>query len=352
MLVGRVRERQVLDHLLADARHGRSGTLVIRGEAGIGKTALLRYCEHEAVDCQVIHVAGVEDELELPFAALHQLCQPLLDHLSEVPEPQTRALRIAFGLEAGATPGRFMVGPAVLTLLADVAPNKPLVCVIDGAQWVDEASAQVFGFVARRLFAESVVLLLVVRETGNRHRFEGLRTLSLEGLTTDDATTLFTAATAGHVDAQMRDRIVAETRGNPLALLELPRVMSRAELAGDFAIPRSATVSNQMEEHYIRRIRALPEQTQALLMLAAADPTGDPALFWRAGLALGLDPEAAGAAESDDLLDFGSLVRFRHPLARSAAYAAGSDADRRASHAALAAATDANADPERRAWHL
>jgi DNA-binding CsgD family transcriptional regulator len=351
-LVGRARERDVLDQLLADARGGRSGTLVIRGEAGVGKTALLRYCAQHAVDCKVVDVAGVEDELELPFAALHQLCQPLLDRLSDLPEPQARALRVAFGFAAGATPDRLMVGLAVLTLLSEVAATRPLVCVIDDAQWVDEASAQVLGVVARRLLAESVVLLLAMRETGSRYGFDGLRTLSLEGLTTDDARTLLTAATAGHVDAQVRDRIVAETRGNPLALLELSHEMSPAELAGGFATPRSTAVSNQMEEHYTRRIRALPEPAQMVMMLAAADPTGDPALLWRARLGLGLDSASAGAAPSDQLLDISSQVRFRHPLARSAAYAAGSDADRRTAHAALAAATDAHADPDRRAWHL
>jgi DNA-binding CsgD family transcriptional regulator len=351
-LVGRVPEREVLDQLLADARGGRSGTLVIRGEPGVGKTALLRYCAQHAVDCTVLDVGGVEDELELPFAALHQLCQPLLDRLSDLPEPQARALRVAFGLAAGATPDRLMVGLAVLTLLGEAAATRPLVCAIDDAQWVDEPSAQVLGVVARRLLAESVVLLLAMRETGSRHGFDGLPTLALAGLTTDDARTLLTAASAGEVDAQVRDRIVAETRGNPLALLELSHEMRPAELAGGFATPRSSTVSNQMEEHYTERIRALPAPAQMLMILAAADPTGDPALLWRASLALGLDSAVVDAAGSDQLLDVGSQVRFRHPLARSAAYAAGSDADRRTAHAALAAATDAHTDPDRRAWHL
>lgn len=342
----------MLDDLLAGARSGHSGALVVRGEAGVGKTALLEYCAEQAEDCRVVHVAGVEDELELPFAALHQLFQPLLDHLSGLPEPQARALQVAFGLGVGTAPDRFMVGLAVLSVLSEVASERALVCIVDDAQWVDDASAQVLGFVARRLLAESVVVLLGVRDNGEHHPFDRLPTLSLEGLTYNDAKALIAATTAGRVDARVRDRIVAETRGNPLALLELPRVMSRTELVGGFAVPRSDTLSGQMHEHYIERIRALPGQTRQLLTLAAADPTGDSALFWRAGLALGLDPEAAGAAESDHLLEVGSHTRFRHPLARSAAYAAGSDADRRAAHAALAAATDMHADPARRVWHL
>ncbi len=352
LFVGRAHERHVLDRLLADARGGSSGALVVRGEAGIGKTALLGYCAQQAVDCRVVHVAGVEDELGLPFAALHQLCQPLLDGLSGLPEPQRRAMQVAFGLSAGTTPDRFMVGLAVLSLLADVASERVLVCIIDDAQWVDDASAQVLGVVARRLLAESVVLLLAVRETG-QHLFSGLPTLSLEGLTIDDARALVAATTTGRVDEQVRDRIVEETRGNPLALLEMPRVVSRAELGGGFAVPGSAgAVSGQMHEHYLRRVSVLPGQTRHLLTLAAADPTGDATLFWRASRALGLDPGAVGAAASDQLLEVGTHVRFRHPLARAAAYAAGSDEDRRSAHAALAAATDVRTDPERRVWHL
>ena len=342
----------MLDQLLANARQGQSGALVIRGEAGIGKTALLRYCARQAVNCRVIDMARVEDELELPFAALHQLCQPLLDHLPDLPEPQGSALQVAFGLAAGATPDRFMVGLAVLSLLADGASERGLVCLIDDAQWVDEASAQVLGFVARRLLAESVVLLFAVRDGGDHHLFDGVPILTVDGLRDADAKALFTMTTAGHIDAMVCDRIVAETSGNPLALLELPQGMSRAELGGGFAVPKSATLSGQLEEHYVRRIRALPWPTQRLMTLAAADPTGDPVLFWRAGLGLGLDPEAVRAAESDQLLEVDSQVHFRHPLARSAAYAAGTDADRRAAHAALAAATDGEADPERRLWHL
>ncbi len=350
--VGRQHERQVLDQLLAGARSGHSGALVVRGEAGVGKTALLEYCADQAEDCQVVHVAGVEDELALPFAALHQLCQPLLDHLSGLPEPQHRALRIAFGLDVGTAPDRFMVGLAVLSVLADVASERVLVCIVDDAQWVDEASAQALGFVARRLHEESVVLLIGVRDNGEKHVFDRLPTLNLEGLTYRDARALIEATTAARIDARVRDQIVAETRGNPLALIELPRVMSRTELVGGLAVPRADTLAGHMHEHYLRRIRALPEQTRQLLTLAAADSTGDSALFWRAGFGLGLDPDAAGAAESDRLLEIGSHIRFRHPLARSAAYAAGSDADRHAAHAALAAATDERADPERRVWHL
>ncbi len=338
--------------MLTDAQSGRSGVLVIRGEAGVGKTALLDYCADQAEGCRVVHVAGVEDELELPFAALHQLCQPLLDHLSEVPEPQARAMQVAFGVGVGTAPDRFMVGLAVLSVLADAASQRVLVCIVDDAQWVDEASAQVLGFVARRLLAESVVLLLGVRDNTEHHLFDRLPTLRLDGLSYDDAKALLAATTAGRIDARVRDRIVAETHGNPLALLELPRVSSRSEFVGGFAVPLANTLPGRMHEHYLGRIRSLPGPTRQLLTLAAADPNGDAALFWRAGRSLALDPEAASVAESDQLLEVGSHVRFRHPIARSAAYAAGSDEDRRAAHLALAAATDVQTDPERRVWHL
>ena len=313
----------------------------MRGEPGIGKTALLGYCEHQAEDCRVVHVAGVEDELVLPFAALHQLCRPLLDHLSGLPEPQARGLQVAFGLSVGTAPDRFMVGLAVLSVLADVASegcSSASSTMLSGSMMRPHRCSDSSPDVSSR---NRSYCSLSYATTGERHLFDRLPTLSLEGLTYNDATALITATTAGRVDARVRDRIVAETRGNPLALLELPRVMSRTELVGGFAVPWTDTLSGQMHEHYVRRIGALPEQTRQMLTLAAADPTGDSALFWRAGLALGLDPEAAGAAESDQLLEVGSHIRFRHPLARSAAYAAGSDADRRAAHAALAAATDA-----------
>jgi DNA-binding CsgD family transcriptional regulator/tetratricopeptide (TPR) repeat protein len=337
-------------------RGGQSAVLVIRGEAGIGKTALMRYCARQASGCRLVEIAGVESEMELPLAALHQLCGPMLSRLAALPEPQQRALRVAFGLAAGTAPDRFMVGLAVLSLLAENAAARPLVCLVDDAQWLDEASSQVLGFVGRRLLAEPVLLLFAVREAAGEQAFPGLPALTVEGLTDKDARALLTAAVPGHLDERVRDRIVAETGGNPLGLLELARGMSEAELAGGFAGPPEASISDhlpgQLQDHYLRRVRALPEPTRQLMLLAAADPTGDAPLLWRAAQTLGLGRDVAAAAGAEQLLKIGSQVRFRHPLVRSAAYTAGSLEDRRAAHLKLAAATDAQTDPERRVWHL
>jgi DNA-binding CsgD family transcriptional regulator len=352
---GRARERRALDGLLDQVRGGESAVLVIRGEAGIGKTALMRYCARQASGCQLAQIHGVESEMELPLAALHQLCTPMLSRLDALPEPQQRALRVGFGLAAGPAPDRFVLGLAVLSLLTEHAAARPLVCLIDDAQWLDEASSQVLGFVGRRLLAEPVGLVLAIRETAGERLFPGLPALALEGLTDEDARALLAAAVPGHLDQRVRDRIVAETGGNPLGLLELTAAMSEAELAGGFADPPRASlpghVQGRLRDHYLGRVRMLPGPAQQLMLLAAADPTGDATLLWRAARALGLGPDAAAAADEEQLLSIGSQVRFRHPLVRSAAYAAGSPEDRRAAHLTLAGATDAQADPERRVWH-
>ena len=348
---GRARERATLDGMLNRVREGDSAALVMRGEAGIGKTALLHYCARQASGCRVAQIAGVESELELPYAALHQLCEPMLGPLEALPMPQQQALQVAFGLAAGNTPDRFLVGLAVLGLLAEVAAERPLVCLVDDAQWLDEPTCQVLGFVGRRLQTEAVLLLFAAREAGDQQVLPALPSQTVEGLTDDDARALLMVAVSRQLNEQVRDRIVAETGGNPLRLLELPRELSTGELAGGFGVPRTGTSSGHMEEYYTRRIRALPEPTQQLLYLAAADPTGDATLLWRAAQILGVPRSAAAAAESEHLLEIGSHVRFRHPLVRSAAYAAGTPADRSAAHAALAEATDGNADPERRVWH-
>jgi len=349
---GRTRERQALDGLLDRVRGGESAVLVIRGEAGIGKTELMRYCARQAAGCRLAQIDGVEAEMELPLAALHQLCAPLLSSLDALPEPQQRALRVAFGLAAEPAPDRFMLGLAVLSLLAESAAARPLVCLVDDAQWLDDASSQVLGFVGRRLLAEPVGLLLAVREPAGERLLPGLPALTLEGLTDEDARALLTAAVPGHLDPRVGDRIIAETGGNPLGLLELARELTEAELAGGFAGPRPATRPGQLQDHYLHRVGVLSEPARQLMLLAAADPTGDATLLWRAAQTLGLGPDAAAAAREKQLLNIGSQVRFRHPLVRSAAYGAGSPADRRAAHLALAAATDAQADPERRVWHL
>src|ERR1700722_851821 len=349
---GRARERQALDGLLDRVRGGESAVLVIRGEAGIGKTALLRYCARQASGCQLAQIGGVESEMELPLAALHPLCAPLLSSLDALPKPQQRALRVAFGLAAGPAPDRFVLGLAVLSLLAESAAVRPLVCLVDDAQWLDEASSQVLGFVGRRLQAEPVGLLLAVREVVGERLFPGLPALTLQGLTDQDAQALLTAAVPGHLDERVRARIVAETGGNPLGLLELAIGMAEAELAGGFVGPRAASLPSQLQDYYLHRVRALPEPVKQLMLLASADPTGDATLLWRAAQTLGLGSDAAAAARARQLLTIGSEVPIRHPLVRSAAYTAGSPADRRAAHLALAAATDAQTDPERRVWHL
>jgi DNA-binding CsgD family transcriptional regulator len=347
---GRVRERRRIDRLLDGVRAGESAALVVQGEAGIGKTALLRYCSRQAAGCRVVQLAGVESELELPFAALHQLCAPMLDGLAALPQPQQQALRVTFGLTSGSAPDRFLVGLAVLSLLAETAAARPLVCLVDDAQWLDDASAQVLGFVARRLMADSVLLMFAVRGTADERLLPALPTLTLQGLVDDEARALLTAAVPGHVDPKVRDRLVAETRGHPLALLELARGLSDAELAGGYAMPTAAPLSADLQDHYLRQVRALPEPTRRLMLLAAADPTGDATLLWRAGRRLGLGGPEAATAVAQQLVEIGARVRFRHPLVRSAAYAAAPPQERSAAHRALAEATDVH-DPDRRTWH-
>ena len=318
MLRGRRSECEVLDGLLEVVRGGRSGALVVRGEAGVGKTALLEYAIESASDLRVVRAVGVESEMELAFAALHQLCAPMLDRIDRLPGPQHDALGIAFGLRAGAVPDRFFVGLAVLSLLSEVAEERPLVCVVDDAQWLDRASAQTLGFVARRLLAESVLVLFAGREPGEELR--GLPELEVRGLRDGDARELLGSVIRGPLDERVRERIVAEARGNPLALLELPRGLSSAQLAGGFGLPGARSLSGRIEESFQRRLGDLPEETQRLLLVAAAEPVGDPALLWAAAQRLGIGYEALAPAESAGLLEVGAQVRFRHPLVRSAVY--------------------------------
>jgi DNA-binding CsgD family transcriptional regulator len=351
-LRGRTTEREKLDRLLKDARRGRSGVVVIRAEAGAGKTALLRYAGGQAAGFRVGQIAGVESEMELPFAGLHQLCAPMLAHLDALPDPQQAALRVAFGLSSGDAPDRFLVALAALSLLAEVAEERPLLCLVDDAQWLDTASRQVLGFVARRLLAEPVALMLAVREPTDERELVGLPEMSLTGLADDDARALLEVVVPGRLDERVRDRIVAETRGNPLALLELYGSVGPAQLAGGFALPDAGDVVDRIEEQYRRRIAALPDATRRLMLLAAGDPVGDATLVWRAAQELGLEREALEPASAEQLLEIGARVRFRHPLVRSAAYRAASADQRRDVHRALAEATDPELDPDRRAWHL
>ncbi len=349
-LLGRASECVLLDDLVSAIRGGEGRSLVLRGEAGIGKTALLQYLIAAASDLIVVRAVGVESEMELPYASLHQLCAPLLGRLPRLPEPQRQALETVFGLSSGAAPDRFLVGLAMLSLLSDVAEERALLCVLDDAQWLDQASALTLTFVARRLQADPVGIVFSTREPG-----EELRNLTqhhVKGLVNGDARALLGSAVMFKLDGQVRDRIVAETRGNPLALLELPQGLTATQLAGGFGLLDAQGLSSRIEESFVRRLVPLPEDTRLLLLAAAAEPAGDPLLLWRAAERLDLPRAAAGAAETDGLLEISGRVTFRHPLVRSAVYRSAKAEQRRAVHLALAEATDKEADPDRRAWHL
>ena len=353
-LTDRRAERDALDRLVDAVRSGESRTLVVRGDPGMGKSALLGYLTRRASGCRVARAAGVQSEMELAFAGLHQLCAPMLDHAEHLPAPQRDALRVALGLSAGPPPDRFLVGLAVLGLLSEVASGQPLICVIDDEQWLDQASAQALGFAARRLAADAVGLVFAARPPADEwatDELAGLPELAVTGLREDHARALLDSVLPGPLDAQVRDLIVAETHGNPLALLELPRGLTPAELAGGFGLPGAAALPGRIEESFRRQLAALPGPARQLLLVAAADPSGDRALVARAAERLGIPAQAAVAAQDAGLLELGARIWFRHPLLRSAAYRAASVPDRQAAHAALAAATDPAADPDRRAWH-
>jgi DNA-binding CsgD family transcriptional regulator len=341
----------VLDRQLQRVRAGERSVLVLRGEAGVGKTALLQYVAERASECRIARVAGVESEMELAFAGLHQLCAPMLDGLDGLPGPQADALRAAFGMQDGDAPDRFRVALAVLTLLAEAAEVEPLICLVDDVQWLDQASAQTLAFVARRLLAERIAMVFAVREPSDVNVLTGLPELVVAGLADDDARSLLASAVPGRLDERVRDQIVAETRGNPLALLELPRGLTSAELAGGFGLPDARPLASRVEETFVQRVRALPRETQRLLLVAAAEPVGDVSLLWRAAERLGIRGDAGRPAEAAGLIDLGIRVRFRHPLMRSAAYRAADFRDRQEVHRALAEATDPDTDPDRRAWH-
>ena len=350
MLLGRQDECAVLDRLLDGARAGRSAALVLEGEAGVGKTALLEYAIASASDLRVLRAVGVQAEMGFTFAALHQLCAPLLDRLERLPVPQRDALLTTFGVRPGPVPDRFLVGLAVLSLLSDVADENALVCVVDDAQWLDQASAQCLAFVARRLLAESLVMVFATREQSQL--FTGLPELVVEGLNASDARSLLASVIPGRLDERIVDAFLAETRGNPLALLELPRGLTAAQLAVGFALPGASSLSGRIEESFVKRLEALPGETQSGLLVAAAEPLGDPALLVRAAERLGIKGSAFDPAEAAGLIEIDSKVSFRHPLVRSAIYRSATAEQRRRVHRALAEATDVEVDPERRAWHL
>jgi DNA-binding CsgD family transcriptional regulator len=349
-LIGRANECSCLDALRKDAVGGRSGVLVISGEPGIGKTALLEHVIASASAFQVDRATGVESEMELPFAGLHQLCAPVLDCLSLVPEPQRQALSTAFGLSIGPAPDRFLVGLATLSLLTEVSERAPLLCVVDDAQWLDRASLHALAFVARRLLADRVCLLFATREVPQD--LAGLPQLAVRGLGSADSSALLASVGNVRFDETMRERIIAETHGNPLALLEWPRWLTSADAASGFSLASVLPIAGQLEERFRRRLVELPLQSRLFVTLAAAEPTGDASLLWRAAEGFGVACDDAAPAIEAGLLDVGTRVLFRHPSVRSAAYAAASPAERQAAHRALAGATDSRADPDRRAWHL
>src|SRR4051812_36590163 len=350
-LRGRHSECEALDRLVADAREARASALVLRGEAGVGKSGLLEYVARVSTGCRTARAAGIESEMELAFAGLQQLCSPFLDHLAHLAEPQRDALGTAFGLRGGDAPVRFLIGLGALSLLSDVADEHPLVCTVDDAQWLDRASAQALAFVARRLGAEHFALVFAVREPTEERELRGLPELLLEGLIERDARAMLDAGFTGPLDANVRERIVAETRGNPLALVELPRGLTARQLAGGFGLVEAQGLTGRIEESFVRQVETLSDDARHLLLVAAAEPVGDPLLLLAASQRLGIVVSAVDA-ETDGLLAFAERVTFRHPLVRSAVYRTATREQRREVHLALAEATDRTVDPDRRAWHL
>ena len=351
VLRGRRSECEALNRLLVHVRAGQSAVLVLRGEAGVGKTALLEYLVGRASGCRVVRVAGAEFEMELAYAALHQVCGSLLRRLDGLPSPQRDSLVTALGLSRGEVPDRFLVSLAVLGVLSEEAEERPVLCVVDDAQWLDRASAEALAFVARRVLAESLGLVFAVREPSDSEELRGLPECIVEGLDGVHARAVLNSAIRGPMDERVRDRIVAETRGNPLALLELPRGLSPAELAGGFGLPDTMPLASRIERSFIRRVRSLPEEAQRLLLVAAADPLGDVTLLWRAAERLRIPPEAASPAVTEGLIEFGVRVRFRHPLLRSAVCRTAPASELQKVHRVLADAMDPGADRDRRAWH-
>src|SRR6266550_5315196 len=348
-LLGRQRERDVVDRALAAARDGQGGVLAIYGEPGVGKTALLEYAVEAASDFHATRTVGVEGEMELAFAALQQLCSPSLGLIEKLPAPQRDAVEVALGLSAGRTPNPFLVGLAALNLLSEAAEKQPLLCIVDDAQWLDRASARVLAFVARRLLAERIAIVFAARDRIDS--LAGFAELRVEPLGHRDARALLDSILPARLDERVLERIVVETHGNPLALLELPRGLTPAQLAGGFGLPGLLPLSDRIEQSFTRRLARLPRDTRRLLLVAAADPTGDGALEWRAAQRLGITESAANSAETEGLLAFDGVVVFRHPLVRSAVYRAAGPEERSEVHRALAEATDPDSDPDRRAWH-
>ena len=351
MLLDRHSERRALDRLLGDVHAGESRAMVLRGDPGVGKTELLQYLVGRAAGFRVLRATGVQSEMELAFAGLHQLWARVPDSVERLPAPQRGALRTAFGVEAGHAPDPYLVGLAVLGLLAELARDQPLLCVVDDAHWLDRVSAQALAFAARRLVAESVALVFGVRTSRDMPELSGIAQLTVEGLPEPDARALLKSASLGLVDPRILDRVVAEARGNPLALLELSRGLASAETSGDWTPIGSRSLPSWIEDRYLTQLSKLDAGTRQLLLVAASEPIGDPVLVCRAAERLGIAADTATLAAAEGLVQFGARVRFQHPLVRSAIYRAASAEARRSAHHALAQATDPENDPDRRAWH-
>lgn len=348
-LFGRDAECRLLKSVLESVRGGRSHALVMVGDGGVGKTALLDHLAKAAGGCHVMRVAGIEAESSFAFAALHHLCAPLMSCASELPRPQHDALLAAFGLAEGPRPNGLHLGLAVLGLFSARASGSPLLCLVDDQQWLDHASSQILAFVARRLVAESVALIFATR--AHDGDVADLPTMTVTGLHDDDSYRLLDRVLPGRIDAGVRHQIVAEAQGNPLALIELPRMLTPAELAGGYGLPAAVRISGSLEEAFRRRLEALPDPTRHLLVLAAAESSGNPSLVWRAARLLDIDADAAIPAVDAGVVSIGMSVRFRHPLLRTVAYQSTSDDVRRAAHNALARVVDGVSAPDRRAWH-
>jgi DNA-binding CsgD family transcriptional regulator len=347
--VGRSRETSILQDLAKAVQASQGRALVVRGEAGIGKSALIQRLIQSTPALQLARAGAVESEMELPFGGLHQLCVPLLDLVSHLPGPQRDALGTVFGSREGDPPDRLLIGLAVLGLFCEAAERKPLLCVVDDAQWLDRASAQALAFVGRRLLADPVGVVIGTREADPE--FSGLPELVVEGLTAADATTLLRSLPGAPLDSQVRDRVVVEAHGNPLALLEWHQALTPAEAARGSGLPGGGQLRGRLRESFRRRLALLPAETQRLLLVAAAEPVGDAVLVWRAAAHLGVGTDAVVPAVDAGLLEIDTAVRFRHPLVRSAAYTSASLAERQRAHRALAEVTDADVDPDRRVWH-
>ena len=348
-LVGRRNELAVLEQLLETARNGGSGTLVLSGDPGVGKSALLDQLISSASGFRVARAAGVEGEVDLPYAGLQQLCRSMLGTIDVLAPPQRAALKVAFGLSSGEVPDRYLVGLATLSLLSETATAQPLLCIVDDAQWLDTETTQALAFVARRLGADTVALAIASREP--LEDLAGIPALHLDGLATTDARALLDSVVAGRLDGPVRERFLAETHGNPLALLELPHALTPAEAATGILYRPGDSLSSRIEEGFQHRLESLPDDTRRLLVLAAAEPLGDPLLLHRAASHLGIGIEAADAAREAGLLEIRERTSFHHPLVRSAVYQTATQRERRLAHDALAEATDPQLDPDRRAWH-